>query len=297
MARQKADDSLTYLIFRLLPTWANMLILAGIYVALRFLMPSFLGGNPPLARISITFAPLLTFVAALFALAAELDKHKRRQLLEKQTGLDTIRGMSWQDFERLVGEAYRRQGYRVEETGGGGPDGGVDLILRRDGETAVAQCKRWEQAKVGAPVVRELRGAVARDGATRGIFVTCGEFTAEAVAEARGQPLIELVNGAALLGLVRQAQGQAAPAQTAPAQETPPVPDAPRRSAGLPELRRADGEADRAERRKRRFPVLGVFRVSTVPGNAAGLSLRCRFLRLYVRQGLHNVHPARLDVG
>lgn len=178
-------------------------------------------GNP-WALIGAAYAPWITFVIAIIALYAEGDKYQRRKLLEKQTGLDTVREMSWQNFERLVGEAYRRQGYRVEETGGSGPDGGVDLILRRNGETILVQCKRWKQAKVGAPTVRELRGAVARDRAARGIFVTCGEFTTEAVAEAQGQPPIELVNGEALLELVSQAQGQ-----TAPPQETPPVPDAP----------------------------------------------------------------------
>ncbi len=35
--------------------------------------------------------------------------------------------MTWQDFERLVGEAFRQRGYRVAETGRGGADGGVAL--------------------------------------------------------------------------------------------------------------------------------------------------------------------------
>jgi hypothetical protein len=47
--------------------------------------------------------------------------------------IGSIRRMSWQEFETLVGEAYRRQGYSVEETGGGDADGGVDLILRGKG--------------------------------------------------------------------------------------------------------------------------------------------------------------------
>ncbi len=227
MARQKAEDSLLYLIFRRVSVWASVVILAAIYLTLRYLLPGLLGSHNWLTVYSIVYAPVLTFVAALFALRAQWDKHHRRSLLVTQTGLDSIRGMSWRDFERLVGEAYRRQGYRVEEIGGSGPDGGVDLILRRDKETALVQCKRWKQAKGGAPTVRELLGAVMRDGATRGIFVTCGEFTAEAVAEMRGQP-IELVNGAALLGLVKQAQGQTGPAQAAPLQEVPPpVKDTP----------------------------------------------------------------------
>ncbi len=227
MARQKAEDSLLYLIFRRVSVWASVVILAAIYLTLRYLLPGLLGSHNWLTVYSIVYAPVLTFVAALFALRAQWDKHHRRSLLVTQTGLDSIRGMSWRDFERLVGEAYRRQGYRVEEIGGSGPDGGVDLILRRDKETALVQCKRWRKDKIRAPVVRELRGAVARDRATRGIFVTCSEFTREAEAEAHGQPPIELVNGAALLGLVRQAQGQTVPAQAALPQETPPMNAAP----------------------------------------------------------------------
>ncbi len=157
----------------------------------------------------------LVFALVLIALYAEADKYKRRRLLKQQSSLNTLRGLTWQEFEMLVGEAYRRQGYRVEETGGSGPDGGVDLVLRRGGETVLVQCKRWkQQAKVGAPTVRKLRGAVARDQATRGIFVTSSTFTREAIAEAQGQPPLELVDGAALLELVQQAQGQAVSANT-----------------------------------------------------------------------------------
>lgn len=223
MARQKADDNLLYLIFRRVPTWATAAIVAAVYVTLRFLLPGVLGSRHWLTVYSIAYAPVLTVVAALFALYAEGDKYQRRKLLEKQTGLDTVREMSWQDFELLVGEAYRRQGYRVEDTGGGGPDGGVDLILRRNGETVLVQCKRWRTRDVGVSPVRELRGAVARDRAARGIFVTCRTFTSAAIAEAQGQP-IELVDGKALLELVRQAQGQAVPAQE---MQTPPRHDSP----------------------------------------------------------------------
>ena len=223
MARQKAEGSLLYLIFRRVSVWASLAILAAIYGALRYLLPVMLGSHNWLTAYSIAYAPVLTLVATLFALRAQWDKHQRRSLLQRQSSIDTIRRMTWQQFELLVGEAYRRQGYQVEETGGGGPDGGVDLILRRSGETTLVQCKRWKQAKVTAPIVRELRGAVAHDGAGRGIFVTCSEFTTEAVAEAKGHPPIQLVNGAALLELVRQAQGLT----TAPLDKSAPMPDTP----------------------------------------------------------------------
>lgn len=45
------------------------------------------------------------------------------------------------------------------ETGGGGAEGGVDLVLRRPGkngsEKFFFQCKQWRAFKVGVGVVRE----------------------------------------------------------------------------------------------------------------------------------------------
>ncbi len=214
MARQKVEDNLFYVIFRHVPTWATAVVVIASYPVLRYLLPALTHGNLS-ALIGSAFAPWLAAALALIALYAEADKYQRRQLLKQQSSLDTLRGLTWQEFELLVGEAYRRQGYCVEETGGSGPDGGVDLILRRSAETVLVQCKRWkQQARVGAPTVRELRGAVAKNQATRGIFVTSSTFTREAIAEAQGPPPLELVDGAALLELVKQAQGQAASAST-----------------------------------------------------------------------------------
>ena len=110
-------------------------------------------------------------------------QRERSQLVENVTAgtaADALDGMSWQQFERLVGEAFRLQGYRVMETGGGGADGGVDLVLSKDGEKHLVQCKQWRAFKVGVDVVRELYGVMAARGAAGGFVVTSGRFTDEA---------------------------------------------------------------------------------------------------------------------
>jgi hypothetical protein len=76
-------------------------------------------------------------------------------------GAQAIDGMSWQDFERLIGEAFRRRGYAVAATGGGGADGGVELMLTKGGEKSLVQCKHWRAQQVGVTVVRELYGVMA----------------------------------------------------------------------------------------------------------------------------------------
>lgn len=90
--------------------------------------------------------------------------------------------MTWKEFEELVAAAYRRQGYKVVETGGGGADGGVDLILYRDGDKALVQCKHWRSSQVGVKLVRELHGIThsKEHAGSRGIFVTFGTYTQDA---------------------------------------------------------------------------------------------------------------------
>ena len=61
-----------------------------------------------------------------------------------------------------------------------GPDGGVDLRLRKNGQVVFVQCKQWKARSVGVKVVRELFGVMAAKNVKHGIVVTYGEFTSEA---------------------------------------------------------------------------------------------------------------------
>jgi restriction system protein len=151
------------------------------------------------------FAPLaLLFFLATAALSA-LRSIKTARMLGGQTSLASLRQLPWKRFEDLLGEAYRRQGYKVEETLGGGPDGGVDLILGRDGKVTLVQCKRWNGAPVGVRQVRELYGVLHDRGASAAKLVATTSFTPDAVAFAKGKP-IELVDSKALLHLIRNVQ-------------------------------------------------------------------------------------------
>lgn len=142
----------------------------------------------------------------LAALVSWLRGRKRAQLLDDAKGLDRIAAMSWREFEMLVGEAFRRQGYQVEELGGRGADGGIDLILRRGGETELVQCKQWRTRQVKVNVVREMWGLAQHHGAAAVRIVCVGDYTRDAEAFAADKP-IALINGARLIALVQEAQG------------------------------------------------------------------------------------------
>ena len=159
---------------------------------------------------------LLPFAFLVGAAMSAFGRYKRRALHE-QAAASPDRGalndMTWQQFEALVGEAFRRKDYAVTETGGGGADGGIDLTLKKEGETFLVQCKQWKAYKVSVTTVRELYGVMAAEGATGGFVVTSGVFTDEARAFAEGRN-IELMDGSALHALIR---GVGVPAKAASA--------------------------------------------------------------------------------
>jgi restriction system protein len=163
---------------------------------------------------------LLPFLCLVGTAVSVWRRTTRTQLIDNViagTGSNALKEMSWQEFELVVGEAFRLQGYSVVENGGGGADGGVDLVLNKGGEKFFVQCKQWRALKVGVTVIRELYGVMAADAAIGGFVVTCGQFTEEAKAFAKGRN-IRLIDGRELENLIRRTRrGAATSAAPAPA--------------------------------------------------------------------------------
>jgi restriction system protein len=140
------------------------------------------------------------------ALVSALKGFKRKKLYENtntSSSTNVLDNMSWKEFELLIGEHFRRQGHKVVETAGGA-DGGVDLIVTKNGEKYLVQCKQWKAYKVGVKIVRELLGVMVGAGAAGGYVVTSGEFTRDAVAFASANN-IELLDGKDLRRIMRTA--------------------------------------------------------------------------------------------
>ena len=144
--------------------------------------------------------PLALFAGAVVSLVNDRKRKALAAALATPTIPVPLADMNWQDFEILIGELFRRAGFTVTETGGTQADGGVDLVLRKDGETHLVQCKHWRAQKVGVQIVRELYGVMAARGAAGGFVVTSGQFTNEAKSFAQGRN-VELVGGEELAQL------------------------------------------------------------------------------------------------
>lgn len=150
--------------------------------------------------------PLLFLSGAL----ASFFKQRKRKNLVRIAGSgrtdNPLHDINWKDFELLVSEVFRMRGFTVVENDSGGADGGIDLVLKKDGEAFLVQCKQWRAYKVSVNIVRELLGVMVTKGAAGGFVVTSGIFTAEAQSFAKGQN-IELIDGSMLTAMIEKAHG------------------------------------------------------------------------------------------
>lgn len=147
----------------------------------------------------------LAGVLSLGWLSAQVEAAKRRHLVEWTTDL---RLLSAEEFEWLVAETFRREGWKVQLIGHqDAPDGNIDLELSRDRQRKIVQCKRWQSWNVSVDEVRKFAGTLLREGlqGSAGIYVTLSDFTQQALTEAK-RTGITLIDGRDLYSKVEEAR-------------------------------------------------------------------------------------------
>lgn len=190
-----------------LPWWVSVLVSAAAYVMMAHVLPSIQTDNQITSMVFKAFVIPAPYIAAMILLAAPfafLNARRKATQLDTQRNIQTVRDLHWRNFEELLAEAYRRQGYRVTE-GGYGADGGIDLELRKDDQLTLVQCKQWKTQKVGVNVVREMFGVLTAHQANRFIIISSGTFTQQAIDFASDKPMA-LVDGNKLLSLIHDVQ-------------------------------------------------------------------------------------------
>lgn len=212
-------------IVSLQPWWVGVCVAIFGYLVLNGLAPLLRGDEIFSTVLTLFTTPgkyLVVFVGLSGAALSIFRRQRRADLVSRVVSAkcnQPLQGFSWREFEMLVGEAFRLKGFEVQELGGSGPDGGVDLSMTKGGERFLVQCKQWKAYTVGVGVVRELYGVVASQGATGGFVVTSGRFTAEAHKFASGLN-IQLIEGQELSKMIESAKGMKpstpAPTLTAP---------------------------------------------------------------------------------
>jgi restriction system protein len=153
----------------------------------------------------LALAAMVLYLASFYSVAVIFLRTRRFKLLELHQTMRDIQAMSWREFEDLVAANYQAKRYSVEPLGGDGPDGGVDLVVRKDNRMSLVQCKHWRDQWVGERPLRELLGVVTARGADGGVMVACGVFDDKALAFAKATDKLELIGGEQLRELVARA--------------------------------------------------------------------------------------------
>jgi restriction system protein len=127
----------------------------------------------------------------------------------KEKLLNVLYGITPAAFERLAQRLLRESGFfQVDVTGKAG-DGGIDGkgIVRVSGLLSfhvIFQCKRYK-GSVTPSQIRDFRGAM-QGRADKGLVITTGTFTREAIKEATrdGAPPIDLIDGELLCDKLKE---------------------------------------------------------------------------------------------
>jgi restriction system protein len=197
------DDCLSRVIGPL-PLHATLVISATIYAGVGLALPLLIQASTPLLVCCNISGAALSWTVLLAWLFPLTQARRREDLLDRTSDL---RLLAAAEFEVLVGELLRREGWTVRETGGHGhPDGNIDLRIHRADQTMLVLCKRWDSRPVRVDEVRKLAGTLMREGlpGAAGMLVTSSDFTPAARAEAAAVGL-ELVGRQDLLRRLKEA--------------------------------------------------------------------------------------------
>lgn len=163
---------------------------------------------------AMRFAPLLRSVfvpwlaaalvvagGALVALTAFRDASARRE----RGQVWRLRKMDGGSFEDHVVHTLRALSYRVEWTGKGGADQGVDVVAERDGRRIAVQAKQYS-GTVGNAAIQQVFAGMTHYGCDGAVVVCTSGFT-KAARELSASTNVTLVDGEGYAALVREAFG------------------------------------------------------------------------------------------
>ena len=117
--------------------------------------------------------------------------------------LETLDGY---EFEKLCAKIFQKLEYGTVEVMPLSGDAGRDLLIHTREGLVVVECKHQPHTSIGRPIVQKLHSAVISSNAVKGILVTSGKFSVQAVEHANIlSPKIEMCDQKILADLATRA--------------------------------------------------------------------------------------------
>jgi restriction system protein len=187
-----------------LPWWVSVIFSPIVYMGLKWILPAIYIENSFFKGFTQALPNMAWFIAIVFLVPAPIlafNSWRKKRLLDIQTGIHSIRSLSWKEFEKIVSEIFQRKGYSVIENSDMGPNDGVDVVLKKNGNIFLAKFKQLRAKKIGVSIIREMYGVMLEKGANGIIIITSGFFTKQAKSFAIGKS-IKLIEGNQLASIV-----------------------------------------------------------------------------------------------
>jgi hypothetical protein len=118
------------------------------------------------------------------------ESNKGTSAFHETVILETLDGL---EFEKLCARILQKLNYGTVELMPYTGDAGRDLLIHSSEGLIVVECKHQPDSSVGRPVVQKLHSAVISSNAIKGILITSGNFSNQAVEHANTlSPKIEM---------------------------------------------------------------------------------------------------------
>ncbi len=185
MKFRMAPNSLFAILLRQ-PWWVSLLI-AVLFAAVCFaLLPA---EAAPFGAVGAL--PFLGLSA--IALKRQWGRPSARRVEAVATALSR---MGWEEFRRLLEQAFTRDGWQVERL-----SGAADLRLRKAGQQVLVGARRWKAARHGEEALVALRGAMVSFDTGSAMYLALGEISpnAQRFASENGIAVVQVEGLAQLL--------------------------------------------------------------------------------------------------
>jgi hypothetical protein len=118
-----------------------------------------------------------------------------------------LQRLSQTEFERVLAQSFRAQGYEVEDRRRLDARDGLRFVLHKSNQRILVRTLHRTGAQVGLEAVRGLHEVMSSEAATGGLIVTSEEVSSDARAWVAEKP-IGLIEGRALLELINRGRGR-----------------------------------------------------------------------------------------
>lgn len=166
--------------------WKEFFIATAILAGSNYISYNFGNGDVFLITLLVTFIAYCIFWSYKFSYKTT---RLNASLWKERQWWWTLDG--WQ-FEQEVANVFRINGYSAKVTKGSG-DGGVDIILKRDGRTSIVQCKHYQNPVPPEPI-RALWGCKDDFGADEVILVASSGITDMGAKFVQNKPNFKVLN-------------------------------------------------------------------------------------------------------